>query len=109
MSAGDVWLTILGLTVVTVVTRSFFLLFGERLELPERLRRALGYAPAAALAAIIVPEVLGAGTGAGMDASLQNPKLVAAIVAAGVYAFTRSMLGMIAVGMAVFTALRLMG
>ena len=109
LSARDVWLTILGLTVVTVLTRSFFLFFGERLDLPERVRRALGYAPAAALAAIIVPDVLGAGTPAGVDLSLGNPRLVAAIVAAVLYAFTRSMLGMIAVGMLAFTLLRVLG
>jgi branched-subunit amino acid transport protein len=109
LSARDVWLTILGLTVVTVLTRSFFLLFGERLDLPERLRRALGYAPAAALAAIILPEVLGAGSAGGLDLSPGNPKLVAAVAAAVLYAFTRSMLGMIALGMVVFTLVRLAG
>jgi branched-subunit amino acid transport protein len=109
LSARDVWLTIAGLTVVTILTRSFFLLIGERLELPERLRRALGYAPGAALAAIIVPDVLGAGTGGGIDASLANPKLVAAVIAALFYAATRSMLGTIAVGMLAFTVVRLMG
>jgi branched-subunit amino acid transport protein len=109
LSARDVWLTILGLTVVTIVTRGFFLLLGERLELPERLRRALGYAPGAALAAIIVPEVLGAGTAGGLDVSPGNPKLVAAIVASLFYAATRSMLGTIAAGMLAFTLMRLYG
>lgn len=109
MSARDVWLTILGLTVVTILTRGFFLFLGEGLELPERLRRALGYAPGAALAAIIVPDVLGAGTAGGLDVSPGNPKLIAAVVAALFYAATRSMLGTIAVGMLAFTVMRLVG
>jgi branched-subunit amino acid transport protein len=108
LSARDVWLTILGLTVVTVVTRAFFLLLGERLELPERLRRALGHAPAAALVAIIVPDVLGMGAGGGVDVSLANPKLLAAVAAAVLYLFVRNMIAMIALGMAVFTAVRLL-
>lgn len=110
MTPGAVWLTILGLTAVTVVTRSFFLLFGERVELPERLQRALRYAPAAALAAIVAPEVAGlTGPAGALDLSLRNPRLWAALAAGALFALRRRMVEMIAVGMAVFTALRLLG
>ena len=58
MSTFQIWLVVAGMTLVTAATRAFFLLGGERGVLPERLQRALRYAPAAALVAVVVPEVL---------------------------------------------------
>ena len=49
---------VVGLTVVTIVTRSLFLLPHRAWDLPSRLRLALRYAPAAALAAVVAPELL---------------------------------------------------
>ncbi|MEF9996937.1 MAG: AzlD domain-containing protein, partial [Burkholderiaceae bacterium] len=46
MNESYVWLAILGLTVVTLVTRSSFLVLGDRFPLPERVQHALRYAPA---------------------------------------------------------------
>ena len=54
-----VWSVILGLTGVTVLTRSFFLVLGDRIPLPERLQHAMRYAPACALAApLLAPLVM---------------------------------------------------
>ena len=105
MNSYDVWLTIALLTVATVVTRSSFFLIGDRLRLPAKVQHALRYAPAAALAAIVAPDLLMVG-----DApvpSLLNPRLLAAIIAAAFFLRTRHMLGTIAVGMGAFTILRL--
>ncbi|MCU0951275.1 MAG: AzlD domain-containing protein, partial [Burkholderiaceae bacterium] len=44
MSQLDTWLVIVGLTAVTVLTRSFFLVLGDRIPLPERVQHALRYA-----------------------------------------------------------------
>ena len=58
---GTDWWTlavILGLTVVTVVTRSFFFLSSRDWRLPHWAQRGLQYAPIAALSAVIVPEVV---------------------------------------------------
>src|SRR5690606_5396990 len=46
-----VWLAIVALAACSALTRSSFLLLGDYVPLPERVRRALRYAPAAALVA----------------------------------------------------------
>ena len=106
MSHVETWIAIVGMGVVTVLTRALFLMAGERVSVPDRLQRALRYAPAAALAAIIVPEFM---TWQGhFTLSPTNAKLMAGIAATVFYLFTRRMVGMIVVGMAVYTALRLL-
>ena len=63
MSAAQVWLAIAGMALITSVTRALFLMGGERMILPERVQRALRYAPAAALVAVVVPDLLTTPTG----------------------------------------------
>ena len=46
MSALEIWLVIAGMTVVTIVTRSLFLIVGDKVALPMRLQHALRFAPA---------------------------------------------------------------
>lgn len=105
MNAATVWIVILGLTCITVATRSAFLVLGRRYTLPERLQHALRYAPVCALTALIAPELaLADGT---LALSLGNPKLVAGLAAAAVMLATRNMIAAMAIGMAAFTALRL--
>jgi branched-subunit amino acid transport protein len=60
MAETDLWtvLTILGLTVVTVLTRSLFFISSKPWHLPHWAQRGLQYAPIAALAAVIVPELV---------------------------------------------------
>jgi branched-subunit amino acid transport protein len=107
MSHLEIWVALIGMAAVTIVTRAFFLMAGERVTLPDRIQRALRYAPAAALAAIVVPDLM---TWQGhFTLSPDNYKLVAGVAAALFYLATRKMVGMIAVGMAVYTALRLLG
>jgi branched-subunit amino acid transport protein len=105
MSAGDVWLSILLLTVATILTRSSFFLLGNALKLPPRVQHALRYAPAAALAAIVAPDLLL--SGGSLSISLANPKLLAAFGATGFFLATRHLLGTIVIGMALYTVLRL--
>lgn len=100
------WLAILGLTAVTVITRSAFLVLGDRFRLPERVQHALRYAPACALSALIAPEVMTAGGALVLDPT--SPKLAAGLVAVAVMAFSRSMIVTMAVGMGIFTVLRLL-
>ena len=107
MSALEIWLVIIGMTAVTVFTRSLFLAMGNRMTLPTRLQHALRFAPAAALIAIVLPDLLW--NHGHFDASWTNPRLMAGIVATVFYVATRRMLGMVVVGMAVFTVLRLLG
>ena len=49
---------ILGLALMTVLARSFFLFSGKPWGLPQWAQRGLHYAPIAALAAVVVPEVV---------------------------------------------------
>jgi branched-subunit amino acid transport protein len=56
----DLWslVVIVGLAGVTVLTRCFFFILDRPWGLPEWAHRALHYAPIAALAAVIVPEIV---------------------------------------------------
>jgi branched-subunit amino acid transport protein len=105
MSALETWIVIIGLTGVTIATRSFFLVLGDRIPLPERVQHALRYAPACALAALIAPEVLT--TQGQLALTATNFKLLAGAVAVGTMLLTRSMIATMVVGMGAFTALRL--
>jgi branched-subunit amino acid transport protein len=104
MSDFWIWVAIVGLTGTTLITRAGVLLLGEKLELPPRLERALRYAPACALAAIIVPDFVFAHGVALLP--WQNPRLIAAACAAVFFSTTRSMLWTIVFGMGALTALR---
>lgn len=108
---NDGWtiLIILGLAGVTVLTRSFFFISSKPWHLPRWAQRGLQYAPIAALAAVIAPEV--AMTQGHFINSWQDARLFA--VAAGVAWFFwrkgagQAVLGTIVVGMAVYLPLHL--
>lgn len=104
MSNVEIWLVIIGLTLVTILMRSSFLMLGDHFPLPERVQHGLRYAPVCALVALITPELF-VMQGA-LDVSLSNPKLVAGLVAGVIALATRSMIAAMAIGMLVFTALR---
>jgi len=105
MSALDVWLTIGCITLATFLTRSSLFLFGHAVKFPPRVQHALRYAPAAALAAIVIPDLWLVDGAAGF--SWANPKLWAGIGATLFFLGTRHMLGAIIVGMSLFSMLRL--
>ncbi len=104
-SWGYMLVAITGLTVVTIATRASFFMLPSQVQLPARVERALRYAPACALAAIVAPGVLT------RDRELVigwgNDQMWALLAAAAVFAKTRNMMVMMAVGMGVFTFLRL--
>lgn len=105
--SDHLWLLIavLGLTVVTAVTRSFFLLTPAQYEFPPIIKRALKYAPTTAIVAVIAPNVLMQNQH--LDLSWHNKALIASIMASLVFAYRQSLVLMITVGMLVFTLLRL--
>jgi branched-subunit amino acid transport protein len=106
MSEMTIWVIIVGLTFVTVATRSAFLVLGDRFKLPERVQHGLRYAPACALVGLVAPEL--ALANGSLALSLTNPKLVAGFAAGAIMLGTRSMIAAMAVGMLAFTALRLL-
>jgi branched-subunit amino acid transport protein len=105
MSSTQVLIGILGMAAITVITRGFFLLSEREWPLPTWLTRGLRYAPLAALAAIIAPEVLLA-HGALVD-TWRDPRVLAVAAGSAYFWWQRGIFGTIVVGTAVMLAARL--
>lgn len=105
MNTWDAALTIVGLALVTVLTRSLLMLPREEVPMPAWVKRALKYAPLAALVAIVVPEVLL--TRGVLIATLADARLIGAAVGLAYYFWKRGILGTIVTGMLVFLPLRI--
>ncbi|OOG48430.1 AzlD domain-containing protein [Polaromonas sp. A23] len=103
----DWWtvVTILGLAVVTVITRSFFFISSKPWTLPAWAQRGLHYAPIAALSAVIVPEIVM--TQGQFIASWQDARVFAALAGAAWFFWRRGVLGTIIAGMAVYLPLHI--
>ncbi len=106
----ELWLLIALLALLTLVSRSFFVLLPRRWQPRGRAQQALRYAPLAALLAITVPEVV-----AQLPTALQqaapawalatDARLVSALVLAAVIRLTRHTLWGLAAGTLTFLAL----
>ncbi|HSM21015.1 MAG TPA: AzlD domain-containing protein [Rubrivivax sp.] len=105
MNALDTALTIAGLAVITLLTRGFFVLPARKLPLPVWLELGLRYAPVAALAAIVVPEVVM--TQGQLIDTWKDARLYAAATGAAYFFWRRGILGTIVSGTAVMLVLRL--
>ncbi|WPB57186.1 AzlD domain-containing protein [Xylophilus sp. GOD-11R] len=110
MTHGNTWidiglglLTMVGLGVITLVSRSFFMLPEREWKLPSWLQQGLRYAPLAALAAVVGPELF-MRDGQLLD-TWADARLPAAVAGVGFYVWKRSILGTIVVGMAVYLPL----
>ena len=99
-----VWALIAGMALVAFFTRAVFILPGSHLRLPPTADRVLRYAPAAAIMAIIVPD-LALAHGA-FWISIENPRLVGGLIAFALAASTRSVFATIAGGMLALTLVR---
>lgn len=93
------------LALCTLLTRASYHVFGHRVPLSDGVRRALRYAPAAALTAIIVPILLPWSAPDSM-ATVIDQRLFAAVVAIWLFQKTRNVLVMIGGGMVAFWVLR---
>ena len=105
MSPSEALVGIVGLAVITVITRSFFLLTQREWPLPLWVMQGLRYAPLAALAAIIAPEVLV--TDGALIATWQDARLFAVAAGTAYFVWRRGILGVIVVGTSVLLALEL--
>ncbi|MEY3997842.1 MAG: hypothetical protein RLY60_654 [Pseudomonadota bacterium] len=108
MEWSDVFIAV-GLGVITLVTRCFFFISQRELPFPAWAQRGLQYAPIAALAAVVVPEIVvshGALVTTWMDA-----RWFGAAAGAGFYFYKRgqgqAVLGTIIFGMAVYLPLHI--
>ncbi len=91
------------LFLCSLICRAGYMLFGHYIPLSDNVRRALRYAPAAALTAILVPEMLPWSLERG---PYFDYRLLAGIVAILVFVKTRSSVMVIVGGMLAFWALR---
>ena len=103
---SDLWTVgvIVGLAVVTVVARSFFFISARPWSLPRWAERGLQYAPMAALAAVVVPEVV---MTQGQLIQGWDARVFGALAGAAVFFWRRSVLATIVAGMAVYLPLHL--
>jgi branched-subunit amino acid transport protein len=104
----NVWYAIagiVGLALVTVVTRAFFLLPDRELTLPGWATQGLRYAPLAALVAVIAPEILL--TDGVLLPTWADARLFAVLVATAYFSWRREILGTIVTGTAVLLALKI--
>ena len=99
-------LTIVGLAIITVVSRGFFLFPEREVPIPSWLQRGLKAAPLAALSAVIVPEIVM--TQGQLISTWQDARLPAALVTTLWYAWRPGVLGPLLAGLAVYLPLRLM-
>jgi branched-subunit amino acid transport protein len=107
MNGTDLWTlaVIVGLALVTVLTRSFFFISSKNWQLPHWAQRGLQYAPIAALSAVVVPEII---TVQGeLISTWQDARLYAVVAGVAAYFFYRNVLVTILGGMAVYLPLHL--
>jgi branched-subunit amino acid transport protein len=97
--------TIVGLAVITVVSRGFFLFPEREVPIPDWLQRGLKVAPLAALSAVIVPEIVM--TQGHLINTWQDARLPAALVTTLWYAWRPGVLGPLLAGLAAYLPLRL--
>ena len=94
---------IVGLALVTVVSRSFFFLSNSEWHLPHWAQRGLQYAPIAALSAVVIPEIVM--TQGELIASWQDARIYAAALGLVVYFAKHDVLLTIVFGMVVYLPL----
>jgi branched-subunit amino acid transport protein len=98
-------ITILGLAVVTLVSRGFFLWSKRDVGMPLPLQRALQVAPLAAIVAITAPEIfLAHGE---LISTWRDARLLSAVAATAFYAWRPGVLGPLLAGLTVYLPLRL--
>jgi branched-subunit amino acid transport protein len=103
----DAWtlFVIVGLAGVTVLTRCFFFILDRPWSLPAWAHRALHYAPVAALAAVVAPEIVMAN--GHLVPGWQDARIFSALAGTLFFFWRRSVLLTLVVGMAVYLPLHL--
>jgi branched-subunit amino acid transport protein len=104
MSALEVFFTTVGMALVTLLCRISFLLPKEDLPMPRWLREGLRYAPIAALAAVVAPELVM--TQGHLIDTWRDARIFGGAAGLAFYAWKRNLFGTIACGTAVMLVLR---
>ena len=112
MHETDAWtlLVIVGMTVISVITRCFFFISEREWQLPGWAQRGLQYAPIAALSAVIAPDILL--TDGVIEAPWRDARLWGTLACAAFYFWRRggsfTLPLSIGAGMAVYLPLRIL-
>lgn len=104
MSPLEIFLTILGMAAVTLLCRAFFLLPREELPMPGWLREGLRYAPIAALAAVVAPEIVM--TQGHLIHTWRDARIFGALAGLGFFVWRQDLFGTIVCGTGVMLAFR---
>ena len=104
MDPFETLLTIVGMAAVTLLCRSFFLLPQQELPMPRWLREGLRYAPVAALAAVVAPEIVM--TQGHVIHTLRDARIFGAVAGLAVYLWRQDLLATILCGTGVMLVLR---
>ncbi len=105
MSELETFLVLCGMTAITVLTRSFFLLSDSAWKLPPWAQRGLRYAPLAALSAVVAPEILM--SDGHVIHTWQDARLFSVAAATLYFIWRRRLLGTIVTGMLVLVPMKL--
>jgi branched-subunit amino acid transport protein len=104
MSPLEIFLTSIGMAAISLLCRAFFMLPQEELPMPRWLREGLRYAPIAALAAVVAPELVM--TQGHLVDTWRDARIFGALAGLAFYAWKRSLFGTIVCGTGVMLALR---
>ena len=105
MTSWETVLAILGMGAITLLTRAFFMIPKHELPMPDWLKDGMRDAPLAALAAVIVPEiVMSQGQ---LIATWKDARLYATAVGTAYFFWRGGILGTIVSGTAVMLVLRI--
>ena len=104
MSPLEIFLTALGMALVSLLCRAFFMLPEQDLPMPQWLREGLRYAPIAALAAVVAPELVL--TQGHLVDTWRDARIFGALAGLAFYAWKPSLFGTIVCGTGVMLALR---
>ncbi len=105
MSLAEGVIAVLGLALITIVTRGFFLFPDRELPMPAWLQQGLRYAPLAALVAVVAPEIVL--TQGRLIDTWMDARLPAVAAATAYFYWRRDILGTIVTGTAVLLMLKL--
>lgn len=104
MNNWEVWLTVIGMGIVTLAIRMSFILLPADARVPELLKRSLVYIAAAVLPALVMPDVLFRGQ---LGVHGFDPlRLIAAILAGLVAWRTRSIFATLFAGLGALLLMR---
>ena len=98
-------IAVLGLALITIVTRGFFLFPERELPMPAWLQQGLRYAPLAALVAVVAPEIVL--TQGRLIDTWMDARLPAVAAATAYFYWRRDILGTILAGTSVLLVLKL--